>query len=158
MIVNTNEEEFWKDARVANDRLDIIDLFTRYAHAVDLCDWDLLRTVFSDDVQADYSSDGLIANHHTKLNGIDDLVHFFETVQPAIGPGLTIFMSNHLIKLDGDSATATVYGQVLNLPIGSVYHAHARRTETGWKLDRFVFENRYFAEVSNKMKANMKME
>jgi hypothetical protein len=67
-------------------------------------------------------------------------------------------MTNPRIKLDGDSATATVYAQVLNLPIGSVYHAHARRTEKGWRLDRFVFENRYYAEVSKKMRANMKME
>jgi hypothetical protein len=156
--MSTVEEDFRKNAQTAMDRLDIIDLFTRYAHAVDLCDWDLLRTAFSDDIQADYSSDDLISNHHTKLNGIDDLVHFFETVQPAIGPGLTIYMANHLIKLDGDSATITVYAQVLNLPIGSVYHAHARRTEKGWRLDRFVFENRYYAGVSNKMRAHMKME
>jgi hypothetical protein len=141
------------------DRLDIIELFTRYSHAVDQCDWDLLRTVFADDIQADYSADAeYIPDCPAKRNGIEDLVQFFETVQPAVGPGFTIFMTNHFIKLEKDAATISVHSHVLNLALGAVYHCHARRTEKGWKLDRLRLENRDFTDVSNKMRANMKME
>ena len=44
------------------DRLAIEDLLTRYAHAVDRHDWDLYRSVFTDDAHIDYPSAGGIAS------------------------------------------------------------------------------------------------
>ena len=40
------------------DRIEIDDLITRYATAVDTKDWDLYRTVFTDDAVIDYTSAG----------------------------------------------------------------------------------------------------
>jgi ketosteroid isomerase-like protein len=154
--MSTAERDLQKDVHNCMARLDIIDLFARYCHAVDGCDWRLLRTVFTDDVHADYSS---IAKYtpsdRTKLDGIEELVKFFETVQPPIGKGLTHFMTNHLIELHGDTATVTVHNHVLNVAQGGVYHTHARRTAQGWRLDKLVFENRFFAEVAKKMNDSM---
>lgn len=150
------ERDLQNDVRNCMDRLAILDLFARYCHAVDLCDWQLIRTVFSDDVEADFTSVAQYTpNHSPKLKGLDELVHYFETVTPHIGPGLTHFMTNHLIELNGDSATVTVHNHVLNLAQGGVYHTHARRTSQGWRLDKFVFENRFFEDVSKKMNAHM---
>ena len=43
------------------DRLEIGDLLTRYATAVDRRDWDLYRSVFTTDAEIDYTSAGGIA-------------------------------------------------------------------------------------------------
>jgi len=154
--MSTTEFDLRKNVQTCMDRLDILDLFARYCHAVDLCDWKLLRTVFADDIQADYTTVAQYTpNHSPKLNGIEELVHYFETVTPHIGPGLTHFMTNHLIELNGDTATIVVHNHVLNLAQGGVYHTHARRTAKGWRLDKLVFENRFFADVSKKMNSHM---
>jgi hypothetical protein len=139
------------------DRLDILDLFARYCHAVDRCDWGMLRSVFSDDVRADYSS---VAEYTTEgvpvINGVEEFIKFLSVSMAPIGPGLTHFMSNHLIKMNGDTATAVVHNHVLNLPQGGVYHTHARRTPQGWRIDKLVFENRLFEDVSKRISARMR--
>ena len=141
---------------ISLDRLDILDLFARYAHAVDLCDWEMLREVFSDDVEANYTTVAQYTQNHAPiLHGIDDIIHYFNTVMPHIGPGLTHFMTNHLIKLDGDEANITSHNHVLNLAQGGVYHTHAKRTSKGWRLDRLRFEVRYFDQVAERMNAHM---
>ena len=141
---------------ISLDRLDILDLFARYAHAVDLCDWEMLREVFSDDVEANYTTVAQYTQNHAPiLHGIDDIIHYFNTVMPHIGPGLTHFMTNHLIKLDGDEANITSHNHVLNLAQGGVYHTHAKRTAKGWRLDRLRFEVRYFDQVAERMNAHM---
>jgi hypothetical protein len=120
------------------DRLDILELFARYCHAIDQCDWDLMRTVFSEDVEADYSS---VANYTPTqtpiMRGVDDLIGYLRGVLTHVGVGLTYFMANHL-------------------PQGGFYKTRARRTETGWKIDRLQFEMRYFAAVTAKLNAHMK--
>ena len=49
------------DADDLADRIAIGDLLTRYATAVDRRDWDLYRTVFTEDAHIDYTSAGGIA-------------------------------------------------------------------------------------------------
>jgi len=44
------------DASKVCDELEIRALLSRYARAVDTKDWDLYRSVFTDDAQIDYSS------------------------------------------------------------------------------------------------------
>ena len=58
------------------DRLAIEDLLTRYAHAVDRHDWDLYRSVFTDDAHIDYTSAGGIAGT------LDEAVSFSEAPMP----------------------------------------------------------------------------
>lgn len=138
------------------DRLDILDLFARYCHAVDNCDLSMFPDIFTDDVEADYST---VAEYTQPLNpvrhGLAELIAYFEVALPPMGKGLTHYMSNHLIELDGDTATITVHNHVLNLAQGGVYHTRARRTAKGWRLDRLVFEVRYFADVSARMNGHM---
>ena len=46
------------DLQTLADRIEINDLLTRYAHAVDTKDWALYRTVFTADAHIDYESAG----------------------------------------------------------------------------------------------------
>ena len=46
------------DVQTLADRIEINDLLTRYAHAVDSKDWALYRTVFTNDAHIDYESAG----------------------------------------------------------------------------------------------------
>jgi 3-phenylpropionate/cinnamic acid dioxygenase small subunit len=39
-----------------SDRADIIDLMSRFATGIDACDWPLYRSVFTDEIDLDYSS------------------------------------------------------------------------------------------------------
>lgn len=56
------------------DRFEIADLQNRYAFALDSRDWELLRTVFSDDAEVEFF--GATARHQ----GIDAVVAFFERI------------------------------------------------------------------------------
>ena len=49
------------DLQRISDELEITALLNRYARAVDTKDWDLYRSVFTDDAHIDYSSAGAIA-------------------------------------------------------------------------------------------------
>ena len=57
------------------DRLEIGDLITRYATAVDRRDWDLYRSVFTTDAEIDYTSAGGIAGT------LDEVVAFLDEVR-----------------------------------------------------------------------------
>ena len=45
------------DPQVVSDELAIAALLNRYARAVDTKDWDLYRSVFTDDAHIDYSAE-----------------------------------------------------------------------------------------------------
>jgi hypothetical protein len=49
-----------------SDEADIARLLYRYARAVDTKDWDLYRSVFTDDAHIDYSSAGAIVGVATR--------------------------------------------------------------------------------------------
>ena len=55
------------------DQLAITALLNRYARAVDGKDWDLYRSVFTDDAYIDYSSVGAIAAADVNGDGRLDL-------------------------------------------------------------------------------------
>ena len=46
------------DLQRVSDELEIASVLHRYARAVDTCDWDLLRSLFTDDAHLDYTSVG----------------------------------------------------------------------------------------------------
>jgi hypothetical protein len=68
-----------------------------------------------------------------------------------MGPGLTHFMANHLIDVTGDEAHIVSHNHVLNFPQGGRYTSHARRTPVGWRIDHFIFENRLYHAMAEKM-------
>ena len=53
-----NQQTRQRTSSGASDELEITALLYRYARAVDTKDWELYRSVFTDDAHIDYSSAG----------------------------------------------------------------------------------------------------
>ena len=125
-------------------RLAIEDLLTRYAHAVDRHDWDLYRSVFTDDAHIDYTSAGGIAGT------LDEAVSFLEATMPIFE------MTQHLVgnvdvRIEGDTATVSaMFNNPMRLPGGEVwvtggwYHHDLVRTGDGWRSRNLREESAWF--------------
>jgi SnoaL-like domain len=137
-------------------RMEILALFARYCRAVDTNDYSLFTDVFTEEIEADYTSVGVYDNDRELVfHRRDDLVTWFNKTMAGIGEGLTHFMTNHLIEMDGDQATVTVYNHVLNVAMGGVYHCRAVSTPEGWRLSSLRFEVRYFADMIARLNHEM---
>ncbi|MBP2455328.1 nuclear transport factor 2 family protein [Mycolicibacterium lutetiense] len=116
------------------DRTDIADVLVRYATGIDRRDWPLFRTVFTDDCVLDYGEIG-------KWNGVDAVTEFMDQVHAMAGHTMHR-LSNHAIKVDGDTATARTYVDSLIMAqdnssgvsgIG-FYDDELVRTADGWQI------------------------
>jgi hypothetical protein len=140
------------DIQLCIDRMDIMQLFAKYCHAIDDCTFEKLREVFAEDAAFDYSSLGeTVQGRSTTMHGVQEFIDFLTATMEHMGPGLTHFMTNHLIDVDGDEAEIASHNHVLNIPQGAYYKSHARRTSAGWRIDRFVFQNRLYHDMAKKM-------
>jgi 3-phenylpropionate/cinnamic acid dioxygenase small subunit len=125
------------------DRAAITDLLHTYAWAIDGQDWDLLDTVFTPDAHLDYTSNpGGVAGPYPEVRAwLASVLPYFPVTQH--------LMSNSLITLDGDRATAKtmVYNpqgaRTRNGPphifnVGARYDDALTRTAGGWRITRRV--------------------
>jgi SnoaL-like protein len=122
------------DSPRISDELEIAALLTRYARAVDSRDWDLYRSVFTDDAHIDYSAEVV-------QGPLDDVVEFF---RHAWSPMVTMsmhYITNIESEIDGDAAhvRAMFYHptQIKGLDalsiFGGYYHHELVRTLDGWR-------------------------
>ncbi|NNE72749.1 MAG: nuclear transport factor 2 family protein [Acidimicrobiales bacterium] len=132
------------DLQTLADRLAIEDFLTTYAKAVDGKDWDLWRSLFTEDAKIDYISAGGIAG------GRDEVATWLEE-------NLAMFsMTQHLIsnidaQIDGDSATvrAMFYnpmkfaGDGPQFFCGGFYNHDLIRTDDGWKSTNLLEESQW---------------
>lgn len=129
-----------------SEHSDISALLYRYARAVDSKDWELYRSVFTEDAHIDYSSAGAIVGSR------DEVVDWFAANFGVI-PWSMHYITNIEI-LDGDSDTATVRAMFYNpmqLPgmaemsaCGGYYHHELVRTPDGWRSRSLREENVWF--------------
>jgi len=125
------------------DRSAIMDTINNYAFGIDLRDWDLFRSIFTDDIEAHIGSpeDGpgtVTADAWTDivrkgLSGYKGTQHMF---------------SNYRIDLDGDRASTVVYFQATHfLPndqgdnhwtLAGYYNHDLVRTSGGWKIKSYT--------------------
>ena len=132
------------DLRALSDRIEIEDLLTRYATAVDTRDWELYRSVFTADAWIDYrSAGGPVGNLDETVAFLDEALDHFEMTQHLI--------SNIDCHIDGDSAkVSAVFNNPMRLPGGTVwfiggrYHHEMVRTDRGWQSHRLVEETLWF--------------
>jgi hypothetical protein len=89
------------------DILEIRDVIDRYATAIDRRDWELLRSCFAPDCEADYGRSG-------RWSGRAPLVAWLEEIHREVGPTLHR-ITNHQVKVDGDRAAAVSYYDALLL-------------------------------------------
>jgi hypothetical protein len=139
----------------ADDRSQIIELLHRYALAIDTADWVLLRSLFSDDARADYSSVGQYVEGDSEVRGADAIVAWLQAALAPF-PDVLHFMSNHLVDLHGDRAETVSYMHVLHMEMGGIYRCEARRTPGGWKLSRLSLEERRFDAAAERLRAHMR--
>lgn len=123
-----------------SDREQITDVLIRYATGIDTKDWPVFRSCFTDDVRADYGDIGV-------WNDVDGLTEFM-TTSHATMPSTKHMMSNFVIDVDGDAASATSYVHVVLVLtrepqtwIDAVGHYVDKlvRTSDGWKISERTF-------------------
>ena len=128
------------------DRHEIHELLARYARGVDTCDWELWKSVFTPDAHIDYSSAGAPAGNR------DEIADFLAGAIPTLG-WTQHYITNVEIELDGDRARVrAAFYNPMQLPgmdapsaCGGYYHHDLVRTDDGWRSERLVEENRWFA-------------
>ena len=130
------------DLQQISDRIEIVDVITRYTRAIDTGDWDKLDTVFTPDADIDYTeSEGIAAT-------FDKVKPWLAEVLPAFFPKRMHTIGQVDIALDGDEADVTAYfhnpmpmdrqsddgsvGTVI-VEIGGYYHHTMTRTPDGWR-------------------------
>lgn len=120
-----------------SDYFEIARLLYRYARAVDTKDWELYRSVFTEDAHIDYSSDVFVGT-------LDEAVQFFRNTFSA-GVAMSMhYIANIEADVDGDTGRvrAMFYNptQIKGLEdlsmFGGYYHHDLVRTPDGWRSKR----------------------
>ena len=134
------------DIQEISDRLEIQSLLAKYARAVDTQDWDLWRSLFTDDAVVDYSSAGAVAGPR------DEVADWLEQALGAL-PMMQHFISNIEADISGDTAQVrAMFYNPMQLPgmdqlsfCGGYYHHTLIRTPAGWRSCALREENAWFA-------------
>ena len=134
------------ELRAVHDRLELHELLARYARAVDDRDWELYRSVFTEDAHIDYTSAGGIAGSR------DEVADFLAEAFAAV-PWAQHYVTNIEVDLDGDSAEVrAMFYNPMQLPgmdaqsaCGGYYHHELVRTDDGWRSRSLREENLWFA-------------
>jgi len=129
-----------------SDLEDISGLLHRYARAVDTSDWELYRSVFTDDAHIDYSSAGAAAGPR------DEIVDWFVAGWGAIEWSMHYITNVEVLSSDGDLATVRamfynpfrIKGMAEMSTCGGYYHHELVRTPDGWRSRRLVEESVWF--------------
>src|SRR5258708_32198265 len=85
-----------------SDHIEINDVLSRYARAVDTLDWDLLTTCFTEDATVDYSAS------HAPVGPFTEFREWMAQTMPGFG-ATQHFVTNAHIVVDGDQATSRAY-------------------------------------------------
>ena len=83
------------------DVVAIREVIDRYALGIDRRDWAMVASCFTDDCTADYGRSGRWTERYTFMSALAEM-------HAAVGPTLHR-MSNHMIEVDGQGATAVSY-------------------------------------------------
>jgi 3-phenylpropionate/cinnamic acid dioxygenase small subunit len=118
----------------------IQQVLLRYSTAIDRRDWDTFRTCFTDDAQSDYGDIG-------RWSSAEEITAFMAAAHGGFGP-TNHMLSNMVIELDGDRATATTYVHAV-LTAGhdpeawfdsvGTYEDTLVRTADGWRIAARTF-------------------
>ena len=126
------------DDRTARD--DITAVLIRYATGIDRRDWQLFRTCFTDDCDADYGDIGA-------WHGVDEITKWMTDTHEPLGHTLHRITNVTVDLIDGDRARARCYVDALVLSRDGRGGAHAVgwyddelvRSAAGWRITRRRF-------------------
>src|SRR5438874_221591 len=102
-------QELKAEIKRLNDRFEIVELFHRYAAAMDTLDREELKTIFTEDAIQDHGATrDRDPYFNGTWNGIDEIL---ERMNVGMGRHLITHhaVTNHRVTIDGDHATATAY-------------------------------------------------
>jgi 3-phenylpropionate/cinnamic acid dioxygenase small subunit len=128
------------------DRIEIDDLLTRYATALDSKDWDLFSTCFTPDAAIDYTAAGGIKGTLPEVRAwLAQVMPRFQMTQHLV--------TNRSVQVDGDTATCRSClfnpmgaqaddGMVLFFE-GGYYRDRLCRTPDGWRIIERIEEPTY---------------
>lgn len=133
------------DLRSLADKLEIQEQLARYARGLDTRDWELWKSVFTEDATIDYSRSGV------NIGGRDEVAEFLADAFTSIA-WATHHVTNVEIDLDGDRAhVRAMFFNPMQLPgmaepssTGGYYLHEFERTPEGWKSTRLVEEPIWF--------------
>ena len=126
------------------DRLAIIELLNQFGMAIDLRDWESFHSLFTEEVEFDYSSIDEIAGTlqadeiaNTARNDLGG----FQTTQHVI--------TNHLLEIENNTATCKAHVRAMHfllneekeplLETGGYYTAELVRIDSNWKIQSWRF-------------------
>ncbi len=124
-----------------NDQLSIRDVIDRYAAALDVRDWEDVRSCFTANCHADYERFGSWTER-------EPFVAWLDAIHRDVGRTLHR-IANHQMRIHPDRATATSYLDALLhvrhgdhdlLHVVGTYVDELVRTEDGWRISRRRFE------------------
>lgn len=123
-----------------SDRLEIDQVLTAYATAVDAGRFAQLTEVFTDDAVIDYSATG------GATGGLTEIIDWLGQVLPNF-TAYCHHLGNQQIDLAGDTATSRTLclnpmqaGDASTFLIALYYRDEWRRTEAGWRISRRELE------------------
>jgi ketosteroid isomerase-like protein len=134
------------DIQQISDKLEIDAVLAKYARAVDTKDWDLWRSLFTEDAVVDYSSAGAAV-------GPRDEVADWLSQALSVVPMTQHFITNIEADIAGDTAhVRAMFYNPMQLPgqtdmsyCGGYYHHTMVRTADGWRSRALREENIWFA-------------
>jgi 3-phenylpropionate/cinnamic acid dioxygenase small subunit len=130
-----------------SDRIEIDDLLTRYATAVDNRDWDLYSTCFTEHAYIDYTAAGGVKGELAEVRAwLEKTMAMFPMSQHVV--------CNRDISIDGDTATCrSVFYNPMALPDepdsqklfieGGYYNDRLVRTADGWRIRERIEDSSY---------------
>ena len=126
------------------DRLELVELVSRYARAVDQCDWPAFGQIFASDADADYSAAARRAGSEEQARlagprprGRAAIVSWLQSAR-AGGPEQMRFLTNNIVEeLAGNRARTWHYVHERHGAYGS-YQVEAVRTTGGWRIARLT--------------------
>jgi hypothetical protein len=129
------------DVRSLADRIEIDDVLTRYATAIDSRRWDLLDDVFTPDATVDYRAAGGIEGTYAEFKAwVAEVLPMFEQTQHLV-------VNREVIVRDDEAVShaqfinpnrLTIKGETWLFTCGGAYHDRFVRTADGWRIARRV--------------------
>ncbi len=125
------------------DRAEISDVVHRYATGLDRRDWELFRSIFTDEIEMDFRSVGIPPGTFKADQWVEDAKTLFA------GFGATQHVSsNHVHDVRGAGATCVSYMKAEHFvadvegedrwTIGGYYTNELVRTPDGWKIHKLT--------------------
>ena len=144
-----------------SDRLELQQLVTDYANAIDARDFARLDHLFTPDAHIDYTAMGGIAGPYPKIRA-----WLPEALKPF--PAYMHFIGNLSFEIDGDSATGQIAcmnpmvipnaeGGTDTMFLGLWYHDRYVRTNDGWRISERVEKKCYDFNMPEWMKKALKL-